>query len=80
MPRPSLKELDLAALRHDLPEYGLIAGDVGTVVLVHGAGAAYEVEFLTAEGRTIAVETLTADEIEPLSGEHVLHARKVALA
>lgn len=38
----TLKALDLAALRHDLPAYGLIAGDVGTVVLVHGDGEAGE--------------------------------------
>ena len=44
MHKPVLKELDLAALREDLPSYGLRAGDVGTVVFVHGDGLAYEVE------------------------------------
>ena len=32
---PEVRELDLAALRQDLPAYGLIAGDIGTVVFVH---------------------------------------------
>jgi hypothetical protein len=71
-----LRELGLAALRTDLPEYGLIAGDVGTVVFVHAYGAAYEVEFMTADGRTLAVETLTASQVEPVAGEHILHVRK----
>ena len=36
-----LKELDLAALREDLPAHGLIAGDVGIVVFGDGEGRAY---------------------------------------
>lgn len=63
-----LKELDVVALRGDLPAHGLVAGDVGTVVLVHGDGAAYEVEFVAANGETIAVETLGADQVEPVNG------------
>ena len=69
-------ELDLAALAIDLPKYGLIVGDVGTVVFVHGGGASYEVEFMTADGRTLTVETLDAGALEPIAGDHVLHARK----
>ena len=80
MKEPGLRELDLAALRHDLPAHGLIRGDVGTVVLVHGHGQAYEVEFLTADGRTLAVETLRADELEPVAGKHVLHVRNIVPA
>ena len=75
-----LKELDLAALREDLPAHGLIVGDVGTIVFVHGAEQAYEVEFVTADGRTIAVETLDADQVEPVAGRQILHVRKLALA
>ena len=71
-----LRELERAALRTDLPAHGLIAGDVGTVVFVHADGAAYEVEFMTADGKTIAVETLEADQIEAVSGEYILHVRK----
>jgi len=78
MSQAILREFDLAALRTDLPEYGLIAGDVGTVVFVHADGAAYEVEFMTADGRTLAVETLTASQVEPVAGEYILHVRKHA--
>lgn len=80
MTHSGLHELDLAVLRHDLREYGLIAGDVGTVVLVHGAGAGYEVEFVSGDGTTVAVETLRADEVGPVGGQSVLHARKLAVA
>ena len=78
MDKPALKEFDLAALREDLPSHGLRAGDVGTVVFVHGDGLAYEVEFMTADGRTIAVETLEAAQVEPLAGDQILHMRKLA--
>lgn len=78
MPTDILKELELAALREDLPSSGLVAGDVGTVVLVYGAGEAYEVEFVAADGNTIAVETLSSNQVEPFSGKQILHARKLA--
>lgn len=78
MSRPILRELDLAALQQDLPSHGLIVGDVGTVVLVHADGAAYEVEFMTADGRTLVVETLLADQVEPVAGGYILHVRKHA--
>lgn len=73
-----LKELDRAALRQDLPDHGLLAGDVGAVVFVHGDAEAYEVEFMTVDGQTIAVKTLYANEIEPVTGQQILHARKLA--
>lgn len=69
-----LKELDLVALAVDLPTRGLIAGDTGTLVFVYPDGRAYEVEFVAADGRTLAVETLRPEQIEPVSGRHILHA------
>jgi hypothetical protein len=76
----ALTELDLVALRADLPALGLETGDIGTIVLVHDEGKAYEVEFVAADGRTIAVETLGPEVIEPLSGQQILHVRKLAIA
>lgn len=76
----SLKELDLVALLVDLPAHGLVAGDVGTVVLVHSGGQAYEVEFVAADSRTVALETLEPKDIEPVSGHRILHLRKLAVA
>jgi len=71
-------ELDLVVLTHDLGEHGLQHGDVGAVVHVYGAGAAYEVEFVTAERRTVAVLTLTAVDVRPMVAGEILHVREVA--
>jgi hypothetical protein len=51
-----IQELEQVVLTVDLLEHGLKLGDVGTVVLVHGAEG-YEVEFMTLDGETIAVVT-----------------------
>jgi hypothetical protein len=72
------KELDLAALTRELPSRGLKAGDVGTVVFVYNHGRAFEVEFVAADGSTVAVETLTSDQVGPFAGRQILHARRLA--
>jgi len=68
--------LDWVALTRDLDEYGLIAGDEGEVVHRYGEGDSYEVEFVTASGKTIAVATLTVRDVRPLRGQEILHVRK----
>ena len=80
MSMKSLEELELAALRLDLPAHGLVVGDIGTVVLVYREGEAYEVEFVAANGKTVAVETLRACDVEPVRGNEILHARKLPAA
>ena len=72
MPIPELADV---ILRRDLPGDGLRAGDVGVVVHVYAGARAYEVEFLTADGDTVAVVTLEAADVAPLAGRHILHAR-----
>jgi hypothetical protein len=72
-----LKVLDLVTLRQSSPGYALEPGDGGTAVFVYREGVAYEVEFVTATGKTVAVETLRADQIEPFTGRQILHARKL---
>ena len=73
-----LKELDIAILTRDLPERGLRRGDMGTVVLVHQRGAAYEIEFTTLRADTLAVITLPADAIRPATARDIPHAREMA--
>ena len=58
-----IDELDEVVLTCDLPDHGLAAGDIGTVVLVHGEGKGYEVEFMTLDGETIAVVALRAEQV-----------------
>jgi uncharacterized protein DUF4926 len=72
-----INELDMVVLTHDISEHGLQQGDVGAVVHVYSAGAAFEVEFATAEGRTIAVLTLTATDVRPMAAGEILHVREV---
>ena len=69
-----IDELDPVALTHDLPKSGLESGDVGAVVHAHGTRA-YEVEFVTGGGETLAVLTLAPSDIRPLRPSEVLHAR-----
>jgi hypothetical protein len=54
----SKAEHDVIVLTRDLPEHKLRAGDVGAVVCVYAEGKAFEVEFVTGTGQTVAVETL----------------------
>jgi hypothetical protein len=53
-----IQEHDCIVLTTHLPDQGLEAGDVGTVVHIHKDAAAYEVEFMTLTGKTIAVTTV----------------------
>ena len=46
----TMHERDLVVLTHPVAAHGLEAGDIGTIVHVYQDGAAYEVEFVTAEG------------------------------
>jgi len=39
--------------------------------------AGFEVEFLTAEGKTIALLTLTSADIRPIRRAEILHVREV---
>ena len=73
-------ELETVVLKSDLPEHGLEAGDVGTIVHIYPGEAAYEVEFLVADGDTIAVLTLSKGDVRPLEGREILHVRKLASA
>jgi hypothetical protein len=56
---------DVVQLVVDMPEDGLRAGMVGTIVEVHQEPRAYEVEFCDNEGRMIALLALQADQIRP---------------
>ena len=73
-----IKELDLVVLMHDMENYGLKSGDVGTVVHHYDDKVGFEIEFVTAEGKTVAVLTLTTKDIRPFENAEILHARDVA--
>ena len=52
------QELDTVVLLKNFQEYELVAGDTGTIVHSYQDGKAFEVEFVTADGSTVAVLTL----------------------
>ena len=63
-----LELLSVVALLQDLPEQGLVRGQVGTVVEDLAAGV-YEVEFCDDDGRTYAMASLKAEQLLPLHHE-----------
>lgn len=75
-----VEELDRVILQTDLPEHGLIAGDLGTVVLVYKNNAGYEVEFFALTGDTIAVASVAADKVRPVRRTEVAHVRQLVAA
>ncbi|MFI5202450.1 MAG: DUF4926 domain-containing protein [Candidatus Kapaibacterium sp.] len=74
-----IKELSLVVLTRSIPEHALVSGDVGTVVHVYPNGEAYEVEFMTGLGKTVAVLTLRPVDVRPIAAE-ILHARSIGQA
>lgn len=71
---PVFRELDTVVMVHDLPEAGLRAGDLGALVHLY-APDAFEVEFVTASGRTQAVVTLTSADVRPVQDADLLAVR-----
>jgi len=73
-----IEGLDLVVLRRGVDAHGLKEGDVGAVVYRYAGGEAYEVEFVTGQGRTVAVVTLEEKDVRSLGESEILHAREVA--
>ena len=74
-----IHELDTVVLTYDIEGEGLKKGDVGAVVHCYEDGEAFEVEFVTAEGKTIAVLTLKEEDIRPMIKSEILHVRDLAI-
>jgi hypothetical protein len=55
----------------------LIQGDIGAVVHSYKDETAFEVEFVTADGETVALLTLTREDVRPIGGREVLHVREL---
>jgi hypothetical protein len=65
--------LSVVALLEDMPESGLVRGQVGTVVESWAPGV-YEVEFSDDNGRTYAMVALKAEQLMRLHHEPVHQA------
>ncbi len=70
-----IKEHERVVLKKGIPEQGLKTGDVGTVVHIYKKGEAFEVEFLTLHGETVAIATLNASQVRRVLKREITHAR-----
>lgn len=74
-----INELDQVELLEDIPDDGLKAGDVGTVMLVHQDGKGFTLEFLTWDGETVAVVTVDAAKIRGIKSKEIPRTRKLEM-
>lgn len=72
-----IREFESVVFTVDLPRYGLLAGDVGTVADIHASGKAYEVEVFLADGSTYDVVTVQEGQIRPATKNEVMHTRAI---
>ena len=70
-----IKELDSVVLRKNIDEYKLKEGDIGAVVHCYQGNQAYEVEFVAADGKTVALLTLSNTDIRLMMPQEILHVR-----
>ena len=75
-----IKEHDRIVLTSDVPDVSLKAGDVGTVVHIHAKGEAFEIEFLTLDGKTAAIATVKADHVRPVTPRDLTHTRPMEVS
>jgi hypothetical protein len=73
-----INELDTVALTVDLPRHRLRQGDIGAVVLVPPGRAAFEVEFVSLGGDTIALVSLAPNQVRPVKADEIANARALA--
>lgn len=73
-----IKELDTVVLLHTMSKHGLKSGDIGTLVHRYSNGGLLEVEFVTGEGKTVAVITLKNEEVRLMQNDEILHACPIA--
>jgi hypothetical protein len=73
-----IREHERVVLTASVPGKGLEVGDVGTVLHIYKDGEAFEVEFTTLDGHTVAVATVEASQVRPVTGSEITHARHLA--
>ena len=71
-----IRELDTVVLTRDIEKHALKRGDIGAVVHCYPDEKAFEAEFVTGEGTTAAVLTLTTADIRSMGKGDILHARE----
>jgi uncharacterized protein DUF4926 len=69
--------LDTVVLVRDVPEHGLLAGDLGAVVEVYPPDT-FDVEFVTASGRTKALVALRTSDIRAIADTDLVAVRTIS--
>jgi hypothetical protein len=72
----SFKELQTVVLNRDLPELGLLRGDLGAVVHAYEPDG-LEVEFVSASGRTEALVTLEVADVRAVADTDLIAVRQL---
>jgi hypothetical protein len=70
-----IRELEMVALVEDVPEHGLRAGDVGTVVHIYPSGESCEIELFAIDGKTLDVVNLALRQLRPVESTEIMQAR-----
>lgn len=70
----TIRELDTVVLVRDVPEHGLLKGDIGAVVHTYSADV-FDVEFVRASGTTQVMVQLHGCDVRPLADDDVLAVR-----
>jgi hypothetical protein len=65
-------------LLNGIPESGLAAGDVGTVIYSYEKGTSFKVEFVRFDGAIVAIETLSAQQVRSIGKQDMLHSRHLS--
>ena len=72
-----IREHDRVVLTAPVPNERLEIGDVGTVVHVYADGQAFEIEFMTLDGQTVAVATVETSAVRPVTSHEITHSREL---
>jgi hypothetical protein len=74
-----ISELDLVVFTVDVPDEGVQAGDVGTVLMIHpghdDVPPGYTIEVMTILGDTVAVLSVPVDMVRAVTEHDVRHTR-----
>ena len=56
----------------------LVPGDVGFIIHIHSKGKAYVAEFMSVDGETIDIATVTPDHIRSATATDMAHSRETS--
>ncbi len=75
-----IKEFERAVVVVDLPDDGIMTGDVGTVVDITTDGQGVTLEFFNFAGKTVAVVPMSIHEVRPVGINDRMQARAAQTA